>query len=89
MSASIPTSQSLAAGSRRLDRRNALVAHVLTEMRRGAILRRTYTNHGVWWTLDWRRVAPEIAAIVITTAAVEPLDDGLFPGTAQTFRAKA
>jgi hypothetical protein len=86
MSPSIPTAQSLAAGSRRLDRRNALVAYVLAETRRGAILRRTHTPHGVWWTLNQQRISPDIAALVTRTRP--SANDGLFTGTSQTFRSR-
>jgi hypothetical protein len=85
---SILTPQSLAAGSRRLDRRNALVAYVLAELRRGVSLQCTHTRYGVVWTLSTgHRVAPDIATIVIALAEVKAANDGLFPGMSQSYRA--
>jgi hypothetical protein len=86
MKRSIPTPQSLAAGSRRLDRRKALAAYVLAELGRGTSLQRTHTHYGVVWMLGGHRVAPDIAALVISRADVEAAGNKLFPKISQTYR---
>jgi hypothetical protein len=83
----IHTPQSRALNARRLDRRLAKAAHVVTMLQRGESLQLVHTRNGDQWILsNGQPVAAGIAAMVIARADVEPAGDGLLPGFSQTYR---
>jgi hypothetical protein len=74
--------------SRRLDRHQLGVGHVLDAMKRGAALHLHYQNGRALWSLSSGPfVTADIAAIVITKPSVVPVDVALFLGVpGQTWR---
>ena len=84
----VHTASELRRSTRRLDRRLASVDQILGAMGRGEALHLQYENGCPRWSLSGgRRVAADVAAIVIVNASVAPVGDALFsnmPG--QTWR---
>jgi hypothetical protein len=71
---------------RRVDRRLDAVC-VLTAMQRGEALHQHFSREGPIYPLtNGQPVAADVAALVITDIRVVPVNDGLFPGTPQTWR---
>ena len=75
--------------TRKLDRLNARITATVEAMKRGAVLRLTYTRHGPKWSLspDGSVITAEVAAAVITSQLVISDPDSLFSDAQpQTYR---
>jgi hypothetical protein len=72
---------------RRVDRRRAGAARVLTHLQRGQALHKQFTRQGPVYSLtDGRPVSSEVASLVIADVRIVSVGDGLFPTTPQTWR---
>jgi hypothetical protein len=72
---------------RHLDRRRRSGARVISEMSRGAALHLTFTKSGSKFVLsNGTPVSTDIALLVVNDVRVVSVNDGLFPGTPQTWR---
>ena len=85
---SIPTVQSVVRTSRRLDRLNRKVEHVVELMRAGAALHATHGSKSMqWWLSTGIAVHGDVARLVTQHAEIVGVGDSLFgPNLSQTFR---
>ena len=81
------TPTSLRAMRCHLDRHCHGAARIISEMSRGAALHLTFTKSGSNFVLSNGTPVPtDIALLVVNDVRVVPVNDGLFPGTPQTWR---
>jgi hypothetical protein len=72
---------------RRVDRRRCAAARVISAMQSGEALKKHFTSQGPVYTLtNGKPVSHDVAAVVTADIQVIPVNDGLFPGTPQTWR---